>query len=272
MNIQTNFSNAVQEPQDGPELELNPSSKSTHQLLLWPPPCLQVYCLDHFVMECEIYYEQENERYEKLITYSRDQFKKKNNMATSLAPTRRQPSRQAKMSQCLPEMRARRANSPFKPSAVEKRFAKSSEGELAQILNGLCEKYALNKTWAAYRTGAYRTGLESAMQEAITDLREKEKQNGKQSHVDCRFVDPLGMECRYCGSQDAILEDGLTPRKLAPPAAMHRLDPGDMPEKTVDFRGVQFSVDICGRDDVKIILERFPDILDGCAKLAYREN
>lgn len=64
---------------------------------LWTPPRLQAYCVDHFLMECQIYHEQENGRYRKLTAHSRGVFlEKKDNKKKKKSTgerTRRQPSR-----------------------------------------------------------------------------------------------------------------------------------------------------------------------------------
>ncbi|RWA08645.1 hypothetical protein EKO27_g6469 [Xylaria grammica] len=75
--------------------------KGAHESRLCPPPRLQAYCLDHFLMECEIYHEQENNRYHKLVAHSRQMFLEKQSQDNSSnqpasAPMRLQPSRRAK--------------------------------------------------------------------------------------------------------------------------------------------------------------------------------
>lgn len=50
--------------------DLTPDTRAD-ELGLWSADDLQVYCLDHFLMECESYHEQENDRYKKLVTHEK---------------------------------------------------------------------------------------------------------------------------------------------------------------------------------------------------------
>lgn len=54
------------------------------------------------------------------------------------------------------------------------------------------------------------------------------KQAQRPAHANCVFSEPLGIECRYCGFAEHIHEEDeqgepITPRKLAPPAAMRAI-------------------------------------------------
>ncbi|KAI2636796.1 hypothetical protein GGS21DRAFT_542719 [Xylaria nigripes] len=250
-----------------------------YQLRLWPPPCLQAYCLDHFMMECEIYHEQENDRYHKLVAHTREKFladrnKKKPSKKPAQAPTRHQPPRQAKgktSSQVPPPTKAPKPqrpprpreppNAPFKPARLEKAFKDSQAGSMVRILSSFHEKLDLHKSWEDYRPP-----LENKIREAENRQR-AELKKGKKAHENCAFGGPLGMECRYCGFAGTVqCDDAVTPRKLAAPAAMHSIAPGDTQEWGVMFRGTNFFVDVCGAKTM-IVLVDFRGVLDLCAEL-----
>ena len=153
------------------------SDARAHELRLWPPPRLQAYCLDHFLMECEIYHEQENDRYDKLVAHSRESFKKKSPLSSQfkpriIPPTRRQPARQAKEKYAVlgagagvevrgigvgtrpirgPPRPRRRSSAPFSPAKLEKAFRESQQGAMFRILTGFYKKLELHKSWEEYR-------------------------------------------------------------------------------------------------------------------------
>ncbi|KAF2971709.1 hypothetical protein GQX73_g1914 [Xylaria multiplex] len=149
------------------------TGERTHELRIWPPPRLQGYCVDHFLMECENYYEQENDRYNKLVTHSRQTFleiQKKKNPSTQLisAPTRLQPSRRAKEKHLvlgttpttIPEATTAQGpqghkgplNLQFKPARLEKAFRESRQGAMLSILTEFHKKLELQKSWEDYRS------------------------------------------------------------------------------------------------------------------------
>ncbi|KAI0441605.1 hypothetical protein F4803DRAFT_551968 [Xylaria telfairii] len=257
-----------------------------YELRLWPPPYLQAYCLDHFLMECKTYYEQENDRNNKLAVYCRGVFldrqdKKKASKKTAQAPTRRQPTRQAKErhsvldmtppstpteSQCLPTPK-KPLNTPLKPAARERAFMKSHEGGMFRVLSQLHQKLELHKSWEEYCQP-----LEDKIQEMASRLRSK-MENGKDTHRNCIFGEPLGIDCRYCGFVGTVQDnEATTPRKLAAPAAMHMITAAsDTTESEVRFRGTNFVVDVCG-EKTMIVLMRFKGVLDVCAELCAEEE
>ncbi|KAI0503435.1 hypothetical protein F5B22DRAFT_640159 [Xylaria bambusicola] len=257
-------------------------ARGAHELRLWPPPRLQAYCLDHFLMECEIYHEQENDRYKKLVAHSRESFLKKITSSSSnpqqpiiSAPTRRQPSRRAKEKHSVigtpsslngPPRPRKLSIAPFKPAKLEKAFKESPQGTMFRILNGFWKKLELHKSWAAYRSV-----LERKVQELVRRL-EAETGEGKPIHKDCVFRGPLGVECRYCGFVATVHEDAaVTPRKLAPPAAMRairRLSEGSddtAGSPRLELRGTDMIVDICS-GKAMIVLVNLKGVLDLCAE------
>ncbi|KAI0454177.1 hypothetical protein F5B21DRAFT_504669 [Xylaria acuta] len=260
-----------------------------YELRLWPPPYLQAYCLDHFLMECKTYHEQENDRYNKLVVYSREVFldrKNKDKLSDKpiLPPTRRQPARQAKEKhsvldmtppptptptepQCPPRPK-RPSNTPLKPARLEAAFTKSQEGAMFRVLSQLRRKLELHKSWIYYRQS-----LEDEVQETAGRLRAK-IENGKDTHENCIFSEPLGVECRYCGFVDTVRDDeATTPRKLAAPAAMHAIAKAssDTRGSEVTFRGTSFIVDVCS-GKIVVILVSFKGVLDLCAGLFAEEE
>ncbi|KAI3321143.1 hypothetical protein HD806DRAFT_546929 [Xylariaceae sp. AK1471] len=252
---------------DGPE----PDTR-INELRLWPPPCMQAYCLDHFLMECEIYHEHENERYNKLVAHSRGTFLAKQKKPSKPAPnpTRRQPSRRAKdehsvlevtMKPQRPPRPKKPSSAPFKPLRLEKAFTDSQEGVMYRILSVLREKLELHGSWEDYESA-----LGGEIHETANRLR-AEIEKGRRAHEKCIFGDPLRIECRYCGLAAAVEDDGeITPRKLAAPAAMHEIQPTEYREGGVKFRGIEFFVDVCG-DKTMIILGLFKGVLDICTEL-----
>ncbi|KAI0969514.1 hypothetical protein F4678DRAFT_481108 [Xylaria arbuscula] len=258
----------------------DPDTKA-YELRLWPPQYLQAYCLDHFMMECEIYHEQETDRYNKLVTHSREKFfgrqnTKKLPSQPMQGPTRRQPSRRAKEKHSIvgamlsmrppgPPKPKRPSNVPFKPAKLEKAFRESQEGAMCRILTKLYEELEMQKSWEDYRLP-----LKNKIQE-ITDRLKSEAEEGRNMHPNCVFRGPLEIECRYCGFVDMIREDeAATPRKLAPPAAMRAIErmpeDDDAKESRLAFRGTEFIVDVCG-EKTMIVLVRFKGLLDLCAEL-----
>lgn len=145
----------------------------TSELRLWPRPTLQAYCPDHFLMECKIYHEQENERYRKLVSHSRDVFLAKQGKQAPV-PARRQPSRRAKEKYSIAEAaktttrttRANPSSAPFKPARLEKAFAKSQEGAMIRALSALHQKLGLDERWEEYRAL-----LEGRIQATVERLR-----------------------------------------------------------------------------------------------------
>ncbi|KAJ8115931.1 hypothetical protein ONZ43_g4552 [Nemania bipapillata] len=266
--------------------DLGPDNARAYELRLRPPPSRQAYCLEHFLMECEMHHEQENDRYNKLASHSREKFvqsqnakRPSNKPSPAPTPTRCQPTRRAKEnhsvlemtpSSTLPEPQRppgprRPSNTPLKPPRLEKAFAKSQDGVMFRILTELHESLELQKSW-----DEYRRPLENKIQETADHLR-VEIQNGRGAHLNCIFGGPLGIRCRYCGFVDTVQDDdGGTPRKLAAPAAMHALKPparsGHAKESKVVYRGTDFIVDVCG-EKAMIILVDFKGVLDLCAEL-----
>ncbi|KAI1298407.1 hypothetical protein F5Y03DRAFT_398193 [Xylaria venustula] len=258
----------------------DPDTKA-YELRLWPPPYLQAYCLDHFMMECEIYHEKETGRYNKLVTYSRERFLEQRNIKKVPSqliqgPTRRQPSRRAKEKHSIvgamlsitppePPAPKKPSNVPFKPAKLEKGFRGSREGAMCRILTELYEKLELEKSWEDYRLL-----LEHRIKEMAHRL-ESEAKEGRNMHLNCVFRGPLEIECRYCGFVDIVRDDeASTPRKLASPAAMRAIEPmsdfDDAKESRLVFHGIEFIVDVCG-DKTMIVLVRFKGLLDLCAEL-----
>jgi hypothetical protein len=128
-------------------------------------------------MECEIYHEQENERYDKLAAHSQTIFleKQKKPRKWAPAPSRRQPSRRAKEKHSALEVKLKlqRRSSPKKPSSapskplrLEKAFVDSQEGVMYRILSILREKLELHDSWEDYLSA-----LEGAIRETATRLR-----------------------------------------------------------------------------------------------------
>ncbi|TGJ82770.1 hypothetical protein E0Z10_g5995 [Xylaria hypoxylon] len=250
---------------------------TNYKLRLWPPPRLQAYCLDHFLMECENYYEQENERYNKLVANSRQTFlekqnkKNKKNKKSQLtsAPTRLQPSRRAKEKHTAlgttppttpdattpqgPPKPKTPSNVPFKPAKLERAFKESQQGVMFRILDEFHKKLELQKSWENYRLP-----LEDKIQETVKRLLTA-IEKGKITDTNCVFRGPLGIECRYCGFVDTVQDDETTtPRKLAPPAAMHDIKPlslsGYTKESGLMFRGTNFIVDACSEKTMIVLM------------------
>ncbi|KAI1360961.1 hypothetical protein F5Y08DRAFT_348288 [Xylaria arbuscula] len=272
-----------------------------HELRLWPPPRLQAYCLDHFLIECEIYHEQENDRYTKLVAHSRESFKRKSPeqfKPVIIPPTRRQPSRRAKDKHAVigaglevetqtrevaatlsrgPPRPRRLSSAPFKPAKLEKAFKESQQGAMVRILTGFYKKLELHKNWTQYRSL-----LLSKVQELVDRLKtEAENKQGRPAHANCVFRGPLGVECRYCGFVDLVHEDeAVTPRKLAPPAAMRAIrrlsesEDSNDPAKggsRLTLRGTDIIVDVCNGNTM-IVLVNLKGILELCAKALEDEN
>ncbi|KAI0872429.1 hypothetical protein GGS24DRAFT_508784 [Hypoxylon argillaceum] len=269
-------------------LESNPRA---HNSWLWPPPSQQAYCLDHFLMECEIYHEQENDRYNKLAAHSRHLFLERQNRKKPPkisnpvpTPTRRQPTRRAKENHSVldmtpplapsepqqPPSTKRPSSASFKPQRLERAFAKSQEGAMFRVLTERHEELKLGTSWEDYRSS-----LERKIQETADRLR-AEIENAKDARTNCLFGGPLGIKCRYCGFVDTVPDgDAGTRRKLAAPAAMHTVYPlarnCDAKNPELTFRGVGFIVDVCG-EETMIVLVNFKGVLDLCAELFEKED
>ncbi|KAI0858443.1 hypothetical protein F4860DRAFT_526941 [Xylaria cubensis] len=271
----------------GRDEESTDKNTKAYELRLWPSLYLQAYCLDHFLEECKTYHEQENERYNKLVSYSREGFlnrkiKEEDSNKPVRAPTRRQPTRQAKEKHSvldmtppptpmmlfdLPSKPEKPSNTPLKPARLEKEFKESSEGAMFRVLSQLRKRLELHKSWEEYRRP-----LEAKIDEKARELRAR-MESGKYAHKNCIFSDPLGVDCRYCGFTDTVLEDGATtPRNLAAPAAMHMITrASNTAESEVAFRGANFVVDVCG-EKTMVLLVGFNGVLDLCAELFAEEE
>ncbi|KAI0417860.1 hypothetical protein F5X98DRAFT_363563 [Xylaria grammica] len=256
--------------------------KGAHESRLCPSPRLQAYCLDHFLMECEIYHEQENNRYHKLVAHSRQMFLEKQSQDNSSnqpasAPMRLQPSRRAKENRSNPAITPpatpepkRPADVPFKPAKLEKAFKNSQHGAMFRILTDFRKKLQLQKSWEDYRS-LLETKVKERANRLLTDIKK-----GRNIHTNCVFSGPLGIQCRYCGFVDTVQDNvATTPRKLAPPAPMHDIQPpfigGNVKESGLMFRGINFFVDVCG-DKTMIILVDFKGLLDLCVELFEEEE
>ncbi|TRX88996.1 hypothetical protein FHL15_010118 [Xylaria flabelliformis] len=271
----------------GLDEESTDKNTKAYELRLWPSPYLQAYCLDHFLLECKTYHEQENERYNKLVSYSRNGFlarkiKEEESNKPVRAPTRRQPTRQAKekhsvldmtppptpqMISHLPSKPEKPSDTPLKPARLEKEFKESPEGAMFRVLSQLRKRLELHKGWEDYRRP-----LEAKIGEKTRELRAK-MESGKYAHKDYIFSEPLGVDCRYCGFTDTVLDDGATtPRKLAMPAPMHMTTKAsNTAESEIAFRGTNLVVDVCG-EKTMIILVGFKGVLDLCAELLAEEE
>ncbi|KAI1348501.1 hypothetical protein F5Y01DRAFT_328395 [Xylaria sp. FL0043] len=144
----------------------NPGTRAS-ELRLRPPPRLQAYCLDHFMMECNIYYEPESERYSELVNYSRETFLQKQGHRKSIsqaasAPTCIQPCRKAKEKRSLEGTKlpttprgapgpTGSSNVPSRPPKLERAFKKSPQGALFRTLTELRKTLGLQKSWEEYR-------------------------------------------------------------------------------------------------------------------------
>ncbi|KAJ2986678.1 hypothetical protein NUW58_g4914 [Xylaria curta] len=224
------------EHRKGDDGELDAEARA-YELRLWPPPYLQAYCVEHFLMECKIYHEQENDRYNKLIAHSRQVFLEKQNRKKPMnystpIPTRRQPTRRAKERHSVlmtpprtptptpsepqrPPRPKKPVNTPLRPPRLETAFMKSQEGGMFRILSKFHRRLELH--------------------------------NRQEDYLAPNTV------------QD---EDATTPRKLAVPAAMHAIKrSGDAKESEVLFRGTNFIVDVCS-EKTMIILTGFKGVLD----------
>ncbi|KAI0811882.1 hypothetical protein GGR55DRAFT_688435 [Xylaria sp. FL0064] len=260
------------------------SGVGASEFRLWPPPALQAYCLDHFMMECNIYYEQENERYSELVNYSRETFLQKQGHRKSIsqatsASTRIQPSRKAKAKHSLEGTKLPTAprgapgptvssNVPFKPPKLERAFKKSPQGAVFRNLTELRKKLGLQKSWEEYRV-ALEGRIKGPTSRLLVEIEKNHTQN-------CVFHTPLAIECRYCDFVDKVQDDeAVTPRKLAPPAQMHAvkcLSGGDgAKESKLTFRGIEFIVDICG-EKTMIVLMGMKGLLDLCAEIFEEEE
>ncbi|GAP91449.1 hypothetical protein SAMD00023353_6200270 [Rosellinia necatrix] len=287
-----NNSNAEQQNHRDRE-ESRPDGRA-YELRLWPRPRLQAYCLEHFLAECEIYHNQENSRYNKLIAHSRAVFletqNKKGSSANKLAPTRRQPSRRAKEKHSVlekPPGPVEHSHAPFKPARLEKAFAKSPEGAMFRNLAKFRESLGLHGSWEDYRAP-----LESKIVEAAGRLQAAQKENGRGAHENCAFSGPLGIKCRYCGFVDTAPDDedydddddgddddddGVVGppkrRRLAEPAPMRAVElaASDASEARLVFRGTDFVVDACG-EETMVVLVGFKGVLDLCAELFEEEK
>ncbi|KAI0186253.1 hypothetical protein EV127DRAFT_411342 [Xylaria flabelliformis] len=262
--------------------ESTDKNTTAYELRLWPSPYLQAYCLEHFLLECKTYHEQENERYNKLVSYSREVFlarkiKEEESNKPIRAPSRRQPTRQAKekhsvldmtppptpqMISHVPSRPENPSNIPLKPARLEKEFKESPEGGMFRVLSQLRKRLELHESWEEYRRP-----LEAKIDEKASELRAR-MEIGKYAHKNCIFSEPLGVDCRYCGFADTVLDDGATtPRKLAAPAPMHMTTKAsNTAESEVAFRGASFVVDVCG-EKIMLILVGFKGVLDLCVEL-----
>ncbi|CAJ2504771.1 Uu.00g121650.m01.CDS01 [Anthostomella pinea] len=233
---------------------------------LWPPPLYQAYCLDHFLMECSIYHDEENRKFRIMADQLRilTQMTKKPSK-WSAAPTRVQPSRRAREKRANPEAETKTKTIQSQSVSQEDEEEKSVEPDPAEADKGLKvlhERLDLHIPWLDYKEQLY-----TRVRETSDHLNAKNEGEGVRTptHTDCAFAGALALECRYCGLRDTILDEGaLTPRKLAPPAPMHLIEAEDiLPDQVGQFAGITFAVDICGVEE-KLVLLKLVGLQDIC--------
>ncbi|KAI0164165.1 hypothetical protein GGR57DRAFT_516482 [Xylariaceae sp. FL1272] len=242
-------------------LQYSNRTKSKRELKLWPPRMAQEYCRDHFLMEVEIYYEQENEKYRKLVAHCRKKFlaKQEEHCNVPQRTTRRQPSRRAKSklasSGTRPTTSSKIQNlqiAPFRPAKIEKAFQDSPEGKMVQLLTMCHKKYSFHHTWKQYRSN-----IAGSIDEVVEELQETMKERTEPEL--CLFEGPVSAQCRYC-EDDSASRPGKKMTSREKRKATH------IREEWIDLSGMRVIVDIC-ENDTKILVVHFKGLLDSCAEL-----
>ncbi|KAI1260647.1 hypothetical protein F5Y18DRAFT_248079 [Xylariaceae sp. FL1019] len=236
-------------------------AKSNSELKLWPPRLAQAYCRDHFLMEAEIYYGQENDKYRKLVRQARKKFLTKQAKHCEAPPkiTRRQPSRKAKTvlasSETRPKASAKTRDpgiAPFRPARIERAFHESPEGRTIQLLTMCHKKYSFHQTWTQFRSN-----VASSIDEIVKEL-QATKQEGIEPEL-CIFNGPISAQCRYC-------EDDSVSGPSKRTALEQKYKATRIKEEWIDMSGMRIIIDICD-EDTKILIVHLKGLLESCAEL-----
>ncbi|KAI1088991.1 hypothetical protein F5B19DRAFT_399136 [Rostrohypoxylon terebratum] len=202
---------------------------------LLPTPMYQPYCRLHFLKECAIYHLQGNESLKRMVETRTAKPTKPGKWPA--APTRIQPARRAREKSLKDRSRA----------SVNSRNSSPARGDQAghssTTLESWGQKLQLHLPWPVYKT---------KIEAEIMGYSSKFIRDGQQEGSNWS-----SSECRYCRFDPEIIDcEGSAPRKLAPPAPMHFIQPSDMKNaQMMEFGGLKFVVDITNGHKTIALLE-----------------
>ncbi|KAI5856156.1 hypothetical protein GGS23DRAFT_438682 [Durotheca rogersii] len=206
----------------------------------------QAYCRAHFIRECCAYYVQEN------IISGRDAgetLKPKPTKARKwpTAPTRVQPARRVrdKSREGRSEKETGSRSSPRPGNGTEK-----PENTALRVRR---EQLQLHLPWPDYKAG-----IEGRVTQISAKLYRRQRGGDiAATYANCPIVSRIRPGCRFCRCDSQVVDgEGLPPRRLAPPAPMLLVRLEEVREEQLGiFGGVRFAVDVCGEQEMVILLD-----------------
>ncbi|KAI0894496.1 hypothetical protein F4806DRAFT_503427 [Annulohypoxylon nitens] len=221
---------------------------------LWPPPMYQPYCRLHFLKECAIYHLQGNESLKRMVETRTTKPNKSSKWPA--APTRIQPARRAR----------EKSLKDHSGASVNSRNSSPARGDQpdrsSTTLENWGQKLQLHLPWPVYKT---------KIEAEIMRYSSKFFRDGQQQSSNCS-----SFECRYCRFDSEIIDcESSAPRKLAPPAPMHFIQPSDMKNgQTIEFGGLKFVVDVSdGHETIALlVMDRMEDFPGGLVRAQLKDE
>ncbi|XXG95321.1 hypothetical protein Hte_001582 [Hypoxylon texense] len=208
--------------------------------LCWRAAPYQPYCRLHFLRECSLYHLWENIHFKLMI----DRLPKPAGKWPT-APTRIQPARRAREKNRKDQSEQAASSRTGSPASVNK----SKDSHTA--LETRREQLQQHLPWPVYKTR-----LEDQVAQISKRLLHRQE-DGPEFHPNCPLLGyKWRLRCRYCTFKSEVVDSQASvPRKLALPAPMHFIQPDDMREEQIGgFGGLQFAVDVCGEQEIVVLL------------------
>ncbi|KAI4865734.1 hypothetical protein F4820DRAFT_283384 [Hypoxylon rubiginosum] len=211
-------------------------------LLCWRAAPYQPFCRFHFLRECALYHLWENSHFKLMV----DRLPRPTKSGKwPVAPTRVQPARRAREKNRKDQSEQAASSRTSSPAAA----SKSKDCHAA--LEARREQLQQHLPWPVYKT---RLG------DQLTQISERllhQQEGDPEFHPNCPLGYKWRLGCRYCTFKSEVVDSQASvPRKLALPAPMYLIEPKDMREEQFgEFGGLTFAVDVCGEQEIVVLLE-----------------
>ncbi|KAK6199740.1 hypothetical protein LQW54_009928 [Pestalotiopsis sp. IQ-011] len=229
---------------------------------VWPPAPYQLYCVNHFLHECIIYYSltsTELKRREELVRQLMAETNQESTESpSSSSPTSVRPQKESASSAMLQSILVMKhtVESLKKQKRLDLPWPVFCALLKDQIVEAATRRSApWKKRQAAHGVMRDSSASAQACEEAVAFFRLSN------SPIDW----PCPPECRYCQQRQVDLanlsaEDASHQQRRAPMAPMHHMDDSNIDkDQLAEFGGIKFAVDIYD-DEVKIILLEMPTL------------
>ncbi|KAI2466277.1 hypothetical protein F4781DRAFT_357248 [Annulohypoxylon bovei var. microspora] len=227
------------EPGSNPSIDSVTGDWNRDPSWLWPPPLHQPYCRLHFLKECALYHLRESESSKRKIVTHTPKTSKSGKWPA--APTRVQPARRAREKNWKDQLGVPIGSRNSSPAPGDKAV------NLSTTLETRRQQLQLHLPWPIYKTK-----IEAEIERMVRNQRE----NGDESRPGFQFSNELRFECRYCKFEPEVVDfKGSMPRRLAPPAPMHFIQPSVVGNGQIgEFGGIKFAVDVSAGHETIILL------------------